>query len=555
MVAASTCYDICPVRYASNASDYQCDACPTYDCYYCGVNGKCTDCSATVDFRVMDSATMRCLPLPGYYDNGVSQAVPCVAANCLTCTTSTKCLSCYTGKYLSGTSCLTCMANCANCTTATTCITCNPYYVFTSGTCVANCSNVTYCATCTVSSGIVCSACSTGYSLVGGICMEVCGDGMLVTPEVCDDNNIISGDGCSSTCQVEVGFFCNTASPTLCQPCSSNCPTCTSAVLCTVCATGYSIISGACVLDCTVITYCATCSYSSILPGTHCDSCQNGYEVQLNSTCASRCGDGKRVPSEGCDDGATVAGDGCSPTCTVETGYFCTDTFPNPSTCALCISDCDVCSDATTCTTCRTGYVYDTTTSPPTCKADCTPISNCLTCSYSVGSGTLCLSCNDGYYPNGANGCDPQCGDGKRVASEGCDDYNNANNDGCSSSCTVESGFYCTDTFPNPSTCSACVSFCITCSNHVSCTACSTDYAYNSTLNACTIDCTVVSQCLTCDYFATITRCLTCNPGYHVDNSTNTCKTQCGDGWRTPDEACDDGNSNNGDGCSSTCVQ
>jgi hypothetical protein len=32
MVATSICYDICPVRYCSNYSSFQCDACP-YDCY------------------------------------------------------------------------------------------------------------------------------------------------------------------------------------------------------------------------------------------------------------------------------------------------------------------------------------------------------------------------------------------------------------------------------------------------------------------------------------------------------------------------------------------
>ena len=79
----------------------------------------------------MNNSTMRCVPLPGYYDTGASQAVPCVAANCLICTSATSCLSCYPGKYLSGTTCLTCMANCANCTSSSTCTACNTYYVFT----------------------------------------------------------------------------------------------------------------------------------------------------------------------------------------------------------------------------------------------------------------------------------------------------------------------------------------------------------------------------------------------------------------------------------------
>lgn len=131
----------------------------------------------------MNNATMRCVPLPGYYDNGVSQAVPCDATKCLTCTSATSCLTCYTGIYSSGTSCLACMTNCLNCTSGTTCITCDTFYFYSGGACVPNCSNITYCITCTANnSGIVCSACSAGYSVVNNTCLIVCGDGQLMTP-------------------------------------------------------------------------------------------------------------------------------------------------------------------------------------------------------------------------------------------------------------------------------------------------------------------------------------------------------------------------------------
>lgn len=42
-----------------------------------------------------------------------------------------------------------------------------------------------------------------------------CGDGIINAGESCDDNNISSGDGCSSTCQVETGFSCS-GSPSVC---------------------------------------------------------------------------------------------------------------------------------------------------------------------------------------------------------------------------------------------------------------------------------------------------------------------------------------------------
>ena len=32
----------------------------------------------------------------------------------------------------------------------------------------------------------------------------------IPTPQECDDNNLVNGDGCSDTCRVEPGFDCNT---------------------------------------------------------------------------------------------------------------------------------------------------------------------------------------------------------------------------------------------------------------------------------------------------------------------------------------------------------
>ena len=42
----------------------------------------------------------------------------------------------------------------------------------------------------------------------GGACTTICGDGLVLGSEQCDDGNAVSGDGCSSTCQVEPGFTC-----------------------------------------------------------------------------------------------------------------------------------------------------------------------------------------------------------------------------------------------------------------------------------------------------------------------------------------------------------
>lgn len=182
LTAQSLCYDICPIRYSQNTQYMECIACPTYDCYTCGMNNKCLTCNDTVDFRYMDNATMRCLPLPGYYDNGASLAVACNPANCLTCTSPTVCVTCVTGQFLTvSKTCISCIANCINCTTATNCQICSNLYFFSVSACIPNCSNITQCTICSVvSSALECSACSTGYNLSNNSCNSVCGDGIRV---------------------------------------------------------------------------------------------------------------------------------------------------------------------------------------------------------------------------------------------------------------------------------------------------------------------------------------------------------------------------------------
>ena len=50
-----------------------------------------------------------------------------------------------------------------------------------------------------------------------------------------------------------------------------------------------------------------------------------------------------------------------------------------------------------------------------------------------------------GYSCSGSPSvCSPICGDGLVVGIEGCDDSNTVSGDGCSSTCTVEVGYICT---------------------------------------------------------------------------------------------------------------
>jgi cysteine-rich repeat protein len=66
-----------------------------------------------------------------------------------------------------------------------------------------------------------------GYACMGApsTCSPVCGDGMLVGAETCDQGggNVANGDGCSATCQLESGWACSAALPSVCaQTCGNN---------------------------------------------------------------------------------------------------------------------------------------------------------------------------------------------------------------------------------------------------------------------------------------------------------------------------------------------
>ena len=112
----------------------------------------------------------------------------------------------------------------------------------------------------------------------------------------------VSGDGCSSTCQLESGYVCPTAG----QACVK-----------TVCGNG-------------VVEGTEECDDGNLIPYDGCSPTCTIEPECANGTCTAVCGDGLKFPQEACDDGNTRSGDGCSSTCQVEPGYTCTDTTQAP---------------------------------------------------------------------------------------------------------------------------------------------------------------------------------------------------------------------------------
>lgn len=121
------------------------------------------------------------------------------------------------------------------------------------------------------------------------------------------------------------------------------------------------------------------------------------------------------------------------------------------------------------------------------------------------------------------------CGDKLILLPEECDDGNKVSGDGCSASCTYETGFEC-DRYAQPTTCKE------RCGNGVMSVSETCDDGNTDNYDGCNHSCK-----LEFGYVCT------------ADNP-NVCSSLCGDGKVAGNEVCDDGNTTNGDGCSSSCT-
>jgi fibro-slime domain-containing protein len=225
---------------------------------------------------------------------------------------------------------------------------------------------------------------------VGAGCPIIaCGNSVVSLGEQCDDGNTVSGDGCSSSCQLEANYACPVpGSPCLATPC------------------GDGKVTGA-----------ETCDDSNSLPG---DGCSATCKVELGWQCptvgarciAKKCGDGITVGAEQCDDANTASGDGCGAACTLEKGFACTMVG------TLSVCHVTVCGDGLKegFEQCDDGNLIPYDGCSPTCEVE--------------------AKCQGGI-------CTAVCGDGLKFPIEACDDGNTTAGDGCSSTCTIEPGFSC----------------------------------------------------------------------------------------------------------------
>jgi cysteine-rich repeat protein len=263
----------------------------------------------------------------------------------------------------------------------------------------------------------------------------------------------------------------------------------------------------------------STCGNGLRAPGSEqCDDGNTTNGDGCSSTCTIEtppvCGDGAVTGGEGCDDDNTTNGDGCSSTCTVEAGYTCVG---EPSVCTTACTGgtwlSSSLSNGTEYYRCTTAVQWGVG------RNNCTTLGtgwnlvtvddgteNSWVQTNLLGGANRWIGANDtnaegvyewssgtawGSYINWAAGepsnagatddcaimltasgawdiqtcsntfgyvCEgpPLCGNGVRATTEGCDDGNLVNGDGCSSTCVVEGGYTCTNSTPStPSVCTA----------------------------------------------------------------------------------------------------
>jgi fibro-slime domain-containing protein len=315
---------------------------------------------------------------------------------------------------------------------------------------------------------------------VGGLstCTKVidCGDGKVSGSEECDDGPTrkVSGDGCSSTCQLETGYICPTP-------------------------------GGACVVkvECGDGKRAASeqCDDGDTMGGDGCSgqckiendwNCTGAVGAQSACTYSVVCGDGVLGGAEVCDDDNTTAGDGCAANClSVETGYKCARA--GLACVPICgdgiikgTEQCDPTpANLTACNKCRltTGYTCGASGLGPCVATTCgngaaitDPPGSTAYVTKAKAAAEPGEGCDDGNAIAG-DGCGPTCqleppvtvgpnptvaltcGDGLKTGSEGCDDGNVTAGDGCSATCTVETGWACTESVTRPGTVAMAVTY------------------------------------------------------------------------------------------------
>lgn len=319
--------------------------------------------------------------------------------NCLRCAFDNccNCLECEAGYFITtdGQCTNQCLVNCERCSSPTVCSDCKKGFDLTEDgrcvrcpdgclDCVRTCPNVcgaeTGCSVddftcfdkCYSCSTNVCTACITGWTKSGNICVKIC-------PPNCRDCR----DDATKCKSCNGGFYLSSSS-SLCEACETSCSSCDYVSLtettCNICRVSFfkrqkSIGSAnydcinceAGCYKCTSETDCSACQIRWYLSGSDCLRCEYGCRSCVDSS-----------------------------TCTVaDSGFYITST----NGVARCHKSCETCDADLVCNTCKIGFYFYYCSSENCLCRDCED--NCAKCV----SLDQCLLCRVGWYLNTGNTC------------------------------------------------------------------------------------------------------------------------------------------------------
>ena len=538
-------------------------------------------------------------------------------ATCRTCfgELNTQCLSCFGNYTVSPTSgkciitcaadqyavdnlyCYPCHSNCATCKAGTQydCLSCKTLeFTLIRGTCLKNCPSTQYfdlttllctdcnprCLSCTGPGEYACTACKAGFTLEdNGYCTRICPMGQYLDAPVdtckvcvsacssCFGGSVFNCTSCNSAwsfipsknyCQPSCirGQYIDGAD---CSPCVNPCVSCTNSTFCLDCIVNYQFLGNG-VCKCSDIGYyknanleclpcndlCLTCVNGTV---SGCTACRSGYlfnpfALPNNPVCVQEC------PAGTFQNAATVMCAKCDPSCATCSGSTTQSCTSCPASTGLFNGMCY--------TQCPDRYVLNSTlracVACPTYCLQCNPNKNdqCLLCDgIFLNQGSCVQKCPLQTYPttiNGVKQCTP-CSSGCLI----CNDKGictKCRTGGillgalCVKSCPL--GYKLARDIGDPTNmyCDQikCQDLCEICQDTNLCSKCFNTTADNVTQ--------VVNS---------IGQCVPCNQTFGLRMVDGKCTELCGDGFlykienKPSTHQCDDGNSANGDGCSSTC--
>ncbi|ELP86252.1 serine-threonine protein kinase, putative [Entamoeba invadens IP1] len=319
----------------------------------------------------------------------------------------------------------------------------------------------------------------------------------------------------------EVGQYLDQETGT-CTPCINNCATCTSAVMCNSCIESadsenpyvmtetYQCVTRPKVDKCISYSglFCTQCDIHYYLALPDCKTCGDNCNY-CNSQECFQCASGYTLVKNGkaCIDCSLPENDAECGRCPSDK-YFDVKSF----TCMSCKDFCSMCSTATNCLSCSTGYALK---DPTNSESPCVKIENCAE---GFTYGDHCERCNPSYYLSDGKcaKCGTDCAEcidvdtcttcinSKKLAQGTCVDsiphcFRSDNVNGCTA---CDEGYY----IGEGSICTQCGETCSTCMSKDYCFRCAKNYYFDNTVSGkCLLkedNCVETDQygCLECKY-------------------------------------------------------